>query len=65
MTWLTARRGVRSPQRQCQRCGSDETFLDQVGVLLEGADRVLVTTVDFAYRRPDGVAVVPLALLGP
>lgn len=29
------------------------------------ADRVIVTTGAHAYRRPDGVAVVPLALLGP
>lgn len=29
------------------------------------ADRVVVYTGEFAYRRPDGVAVVPLALLGP
>ncbi|GAB7002596.1 DUF4143 domain-containing protein [Nocardioides sp. AN3] len=29
------------------------------------ADRVLVNTGKLAYRRPDGVAVVPLALLGP
>ena len=29
------------------------------------ADRVVVTTGDYAYRRPDGVAVVPLALFGP
>ena len=28
-------------------------------------DRVLITTGETAYRRPDGVAVVPLALLGP
>ncbi len=28
-------------------------------------DRVNVTTGPYAYRRPDGVAVVPLALLGP
>ena len=28
-------------------------------------DRVVVNTGEFAYRRPDGVAVVPLALLGP
>ncbi len=28
------------------------------------ADRVVVTTGEHAYRRPDGVAVVPLALLG-
>ncbi|MEW6582780.1 MAG: DUF4143 domain-containing protein [Actinomycetota bacterium] len=29
------------------------------------ADRVVVTTGAEAYRRPDGVAVVPAALLGP
>jgi len=29
------------------------------------ADLVVVTTGEQAYRRPDGVAVVPLALLGP
>lgn len=29
------------------------------------ADRVVLTTGAYAYRRPDGVAVVPLALLGP
>ena len=29
------------------------------------ADLVVVTTGKAAYRRPDGVAVVPLALLGP
>ena len=28
-------------------------------------DRVVLTTGPIAYRRPDGVAVVPLALLGP
>ncbi|MGL5929891.1 MAG: DUF4143 domain-containing protein [Dermatophilaceae bacterium] len=28
-------------------------------------DRVVVTTGEHAYRRRDGVAVVPLALLGP
>lgn len=28
-------------------------------------DRVVLTTGTRAYRRPDGVAVVPLALLGP
>lgn len=36
---------------------------DQLGDRL--ADKVLINTGDFAYRRPDGVAVVPLALLGP
>jgi predicted AAA+ superfamily ATPase len=29
------------------------------------ADRLVITTGPVAYRRPDGVAVVPLALLGP
>lgn len=29
------------------------------------ADLVVVTTGSVAYRRPDGIAVVPLALLGP
>ncbi len=28
-------------------------------------DRVIVTTGRYAYRRPDGIAVVPAALLGP
>ncbi|KQB86253.1 hypothetical protein Clow_01172 [Corynebacterium lowii] len=28
------------------------------------ADKVIITTGKHAYRRPDGVAVVPLALLG-
>jgi predicted AAA+ superfamily ATPase len=36
---------------------------EQIGDRL--ADRVIVTTGEFAYRRSDGVAVVPLALLGP
>ncbi|WP_415856244.1 ATP-binding protein [Sinomonas sp. G460-2] len=35
----------------------------QIGDMV--ADRVLVTTGEHAYRRSDGVAVVPLALLGP
>lgn len=29
------------------------------------ADAVLITTGTYAYRRPDGIAVVPAALLGP
>ncbi len=29
------------------------------------ADKAVITTGPHAYRRPDGVAVVPLALLGP
>jgi predicted AAA+ superfamily ATPase len=36
---------------------------DQLGDRL--VDRVIVYTGKFAYRRPDGVAVVPFALLGP
>lgn len=28
-------------------------------------ERIIITTGEQAYRRPDGVAVVPLALLGP
>ncbi len=36
---------------------------DQIGDRL--ADRMVLTSGQFAYRRPDGVAVVPLALLGP
>ncbi len=36
---------------------------DEIGDRL--ADRVIVTTGEVAYRRRDGVAVVPLALLGP
>lgn len=36
---------------------------DQLGDRL--ADRVVITTGEHAFRRPDGVAVVPLALLGP
>lgn len=31
----------------------------------EVLDLVVVHTGPFAYRRPDGVAVVPAALLGP
>lgn len=36
---------------------------DQIGDRL--VDRVVITSGEFAYRRPDGVAVIPLALLGP
>ena len=28
-------------------------------------DRIVINTGPAAYRRPDGIAVVPLALLGP
>lgn len=28
-------------------------------------DLVVITTGEYAYRRHDGIAVVPLALLGP
>jgi predicted AAA+ superfamily ATPase len=36
---------------------------DQLGDNL--LDAMVVTTGPYAYRRPDGIAVVPLALLGP
>jgi hypothetical protein len=36
---------------------------DQLGDRL--VDRIVVYTGNLAYRRDDGVAVVPLALLGP
>lgn len=29
------------------------------------ADAIVATTGGYAYRRPDGIGVVPLALLGP
>lgn len=29
------------------------------------SDRVVITSGEYAYRRPDGVAVIPFALLGP
>ncbi|MDR1294403.1 MAG: hypothetical protein LBK59_05520 [Bifidobacteriaceae bacterium] len=29
------------------------------------ADAAVLTTGELAYRRPDGIAVIPLALLGP
>jgi uncharacterized protein len=38
-------------------------FADKIGD--DVADRVIVTTGRDAYRRPDGIAVVPAALLGP
>jgi hypothetical protein len=28
-------------------------------------DQVIITAGEQAYRRPDGIAVVPLGLLGP
>jgi hypothetical protein len=36
---------------------------DQLGDRV--VERVVVNTGPYAYRRPDGVAVIPLALLGP
>ena len=36
---------------------------EQIGIRL--VDRIVVTTGPEAYRRADGIAVVPLALLGP
>lgn len=45
---------------------SDVRHLHWLGTQLGDrlVDKVVVTTGPFAYRRPDGVAVVPLALLG-
>lgn len=45
----------------------DVRHLDWLAAKLghELLDRVVLTTGPEAYRRPDGVAVVPLALLGP
>ena len=36
---------------------------EQLGTTL--ADMLVITTGKHAYRRPDGIAVVPAALLGP
>jgi hypothetical protein len=36
---------------------------DQIGDDL--VDSIVVTAGAFAYRRPDGIGVVPLAMLGP
>jgi predicted AAA+ superfamily ATPase len=35
------------------------------GLGSEMLDLVIITAGQFAYRRPDGVAVIPAALLGP
>lgn len=46
---------------------ADVRHLNWLARELEGAvlDRLVLYTGRYAYRRPDGVAVVPLALLGP
>lgn len=46
---------------------ADVVHLNWLEAQLPGrvVDKVIVNTGDRAYRRPDGVAVVPLALLGP
>lgn len=46
---------------------TDVRHLNWLKERLDGrlADAVVVTTGERAYRRPDGIAVVPLALLGP
>jgi hypothetical protein len=46
---------------------SDVRHLNWLGTQLDDqlADRLVITTGPVAYRRPDGVVVVPLALLGP
>lgn len=45
----------------------DVTHLNWLNRQIEDrlVDRIVIYTGRFAYRRPDGVAVVPLALLGP
>lgn len=45
----------------------DVRHLVWLGGMIGGdlADAVIITTGRTAYRRPDGIAVVPLALLGP
>jgi len=47
--------------------GDDVKHLNWLDAKLGGRilDRIVVTTGPRAYRRRDGVAVVPLALLGP
>jgi hypothetical protein len=40
-----------------------ERVAAELGVAVMTA--VIVTTGSYAYRRPDGIAVVPAALLGP
>lgn len=49
-------------------CGEDDVrhllwLREQMGEQMR--DAVVVTTGNRAYRRPDGIAVVPAALLGP
>jgi uncharacterized protein len=53
LTAVPDERDVRHLHWLAQRIGSD---------LL---DSVMITTGPYAYRRPDGIAVVPAALLGP
>jgi hypothetical protein len=40
-------------------------LLDEYQRVLTVFDAVVLTTGPAAYRRPDGIAVVPLGLLGP
>ena len=60
--------GIRSP---CDRAGRAqfESYLTRVlspGMVPDRiADLVILKTGEHAYRRRDGVAVVPLGLLGP
>ncbi|MGD9618526.1 MAG: hypothetical protein AB7G47_12015 [Mycolicibacterium sp.] len=35
------------------------------GLRADLLDAIIVNTGPYAYRRPDGIGVVPLALLGP
>ncbi len=62
------------PERLVRGDGQKDPHLDARDGRLNGlhdqmgddlVERVVITTGPRAYRRPDGVAVVPLALLGP
>jgi len=58
------------PDRRLSTCLVDDRDVRHLGWLRDElgdrlADRVVITTGEFAYRRDDGVAVVPLALVGP
>jgi len=64
----TDRRVVAIEAKLAATVGDDDVrhlrwLREQLGDRL--VDRVVVTTGPYAYRRPDGIAVVPLALLGP
>lgn len=61
--------GVVALQVRLTAAASDEDVRDLLWLRRELGERlreaVVLTSGSFAYRRPDGIAVVPLALLGP